>query len=104
MRTTTRRLGVALAACAVLVAACSSSTTPGGGSSSAPPKQEPLSALGNGEGQLNLIAWAGYADFFSLLAGTAILAWLWRIAALADRGEAPRSSRRPVPTPQRSPI
>ena len=62
MRTTTRRLGVALAACAVLVAACSSSTTPGGGSSSAPPKQEPLSALGNGEGQLNLIAWAGYAE------------------------------------------
>ena len=48
-------------------------------------------------------AWAGYADFFSLLAGTAILAWLWRIAALADRAEAPRSSPRPLPTPQRSP-
>ena len=49
-------------------------------------------------------AWAGYADFLSLLAGTAILAWLWRIAALADRGEAARSVPRPVPTPQRSPI
>ena len=49
-------------------------------------------------------AWAGYADFFSLLAGTAILAWLWRIAALADRGEAPQSAPRPLPTPQRSPI
>ena len=49
-------------------------------------------------------AWAGYADFFSLLAGTAILAWLWRIATLADRGEASRSAPRPLPTPQRSPI
>ncbi|MCX2931324.1 ABC transporter substrate-binding protein [Mycobacterium sp. CVI_P3] len=62
MRTTTRRLGVALAACAALVAACSSSDTSGGGSSTAPPKMEPLSALGQGEGQLNLIAWPGYAE------------------------------------------
>lgn len=62
MRPTTRRLGVALAACAVLVAACSSSNTSGGGSSTAPPKMEPLSALGQGEGQLNLIAWPGYAE------------------------------------------
>jgi putative spermidine/putrescine transport system substrate-binding protein len=62
MRTTTRRLGVALVACAALVAACSSSDTSGGGSSTAPPKMEPLSALGKGEGQLNLIAWPGYAE------------------------------------------
>lgn len=62
MRNTTRRLGVTLAACAALVAACSSSTTSGGGSSTAPPKMEPLSALGNGEGQLNLVAWPGYAE------------------------------------------
>jgi len=62
MRNTTRRLGVVLAACAVMVAACSSSTTSGGGSSTAPPKMEPLSALGNGEGQLNLVAWPGYAE------------------------------------------
>lgn len=62
MRTTTRRIGVALAACAALVTACSSSTTSGGGSSTAPPKMEPLSALGQGEGQLNLIAWPGYAE------------------------------------------
>ena len=62
MRSTTRRLGVVLAACAALVAACSSSTAPGGGGSTAPPKAEPLSALGNGEGQLNLIAWPGYAE------------------------------------------
>ena len=62
MRNTTRRAGVVLAACAALVAACSSSTTSGGGSSTAPPKMEPLSALGNGEGQLNLVAWPGYAE------------------------------------------
>ncbi len=62
MTTTTRRLAVALAACAALVAACSSSTPSGGGGSSAPPKMEPLSALGQGEGQLNLIAWPGYAE------------------------------------------
>ncbi|WP_179473352.1 ABC transporter substrate-binding protein [Mycolicibacterium vinylchloridicum] len=63
MRTTTRRLGVALVACAALVAACSSSdNSGGGGSSTAPPKMEPMSALGKGEGQLNLIAWPGYAE------------------------------------------
>jgi putative spermidine/putrescine transport system substrate-binding protein len=62
MKSTTRRLGVALAACAAVVAACSSPSTPGGGGASGPPKQEPLSAIGNGEGQLNLIAWAGYAE------------------------------------------
>ena len=62
MRNNARRLGVVLAACAALVAACSSSTTSGGGSSTAPPKMEPLSALGNGEGQLNLVAWPGYAE------------------------------------------
>jgi putative spermidine/putrescine transport system substrate-binding protein len=62
MKSTTRRLGVALAAFAAVLAACSSPSTPGGGSASAPPKQEPLAAIGNGEGQLNLIAWAGYAE------------------------------------------
>lgn len=62
MRTATRRLGVTLAVCAALVAACSSSNNSGGGGTAAPPKMEPLSALGNGEGQLNLIAWAGYAE------------------------------------------
>ncbi|MEZ0355151.1 ABC transporter substrate-binding protein [Mycobacterium sp. SA01] len=62
MRTTTRRLGVALAVCAALVAACSSSNNSGGGGGTAPPKMEPLSALGSGEGQLNLIAWPGYAE------------------------------------------
>jgi len=57
------RIGLALAACAALVVACSSSEQSGGGSNGqSPPKMEPLSALGNGEGQLNLIAWAGYAE------------------------------------------
>jgi putative spermidine/putrescine transport system substrate-binding protein len=55
-----RRIGFALAACATLVAACSSSGT--SGPSSAPPKAEAPSKLGAGEGQLNIIAWAGYAE------------------------------------------
>ena len=62
MTTTARRIGVVLAACAALVAGCSSSTNSSGGSSTAPPKMEPLAALGNGEGQLNLVAWPGYAE------------------------------------------
>ena len=62
MTSTTRRLGIALATCAALVAACSGPSTPGGGTASAPPKLEPLSAIGNGEGQLNLVVWAGYAE------------------------------------------
>lgn len=62
MRNTTRRAGAVLAACAALVAGCSSSNNSSGGSSTAPPKMEPLSALGNGEGQLNLVAWPGYAE------------------------------------------
>ncbi|AKK28769.1 ABC transporter substrate-binding protein [Mycobacterium sp. EPa45] len=62
MRTVTRRLGLTLAVCAALVAACSSSNNSGGGGTTAPPKMEPLSALGKGEGQLNLIAWPGYAE------------------------------------------
>ncbi len=62
MKTSTRRIGVTLAACAALIAGCSSSTNSSGGSSTAPPKMEPLAALGNGEGQLNLVAWPGYAE------------------------------------------
>ncbi|MDT5387132.1 MAG: putative spermidine/putrescine transport system substrate-binding protein [Mycobacterium sp.] len=54
------RTGFALAACAALVVACSSSQSGGGGQT--PPKMEPLSAVGQGEGALNLIAWAGYVE------------------------------------------
>jgi putative spermidine/putrescine transport system substrate-binding protein len=61
MSTTTRRLGVTLAACAALVTACSSSTNSGGGTAS-PAKQEPLASVGAGEGQLNLVSWPGYAE------------------------------------------
>ena len=61
MSTTTRRLGITLAACAALVAACSSSTNSGGGTAS-PTKQEPLASIGAGEGQLNLVSWPGYAE------------------------------------------
>ncbi|AKS36387.1 spermidine/putrescine ABC transporter substrate-binding protein [Mycolicibacterium goodii] len=57
------RTGFVLAACATLIAACSGSQTESGaGEGGSPPKMEPLSAVGDGEGQLNLIAWAGYAE------------------------------------------
>jgi putative spermidine/putrescine transport system substrate-binding protein len=45
--------------------ACGSSATPGGGSTQQQPptaKLAPLSVIGTGEGQLNLIAWEGYVD------------------------------------------
>lgn len=58
---TIRRLGIALACAATVLAACSSNT-PSGGGSGAVPKMEPASAVGDGEGQLNLIAWPGYAE------------------------------------------
>jgi putative spermidine/putrescine transport system substrate-binding protein len=54
------RIGFTLAACVALVVACSSSQSGGGGQT--PPKMEPLSAVGQGEGALNLIAWAGYVE------------------------------------------
>ncbi|HTH89372.1 extracellular solute-binding protein, partial [Mycobacterium sp.] len=66
MTSTPVRIGLALVACAALVlpfsTACSKSEQSGGGNGQSPPKMEPLSAVGNGEGQLNLIAWAGYAE------------------------------------------
>jgi putative spermidine/putrescine transport system substrate-binding protein len=61
MKSTAMRLGFALTACAALVVACSSSEK-SGGNGGTPPKLEPLSAVGNGEGHLNIIAWAGYAE------------------------------------------
>ena len=56
------RVGLVLAACTALVLAGATgcSNQPGGGEP--PPKLEPLSAVGDGEGQLNIIAWAGYAE------------------------------------------
>jgi putative spermidine/putrescine transport system substrate-binding protein len=63
MKANAIRLGLALAACATLVAACSGSNSgSGSGAGQAPPKMEPLGSVGNGEGELNLIAWAGYAE------------------------------------------
>lgn len=56
-----RRWGTAtLCAAALLAASCSSS--PGGGSAQNPPKIQPATAVGDGEGQLNLVAWPGYAE------------------------------------------
>jgi putative spermidine/putrescine transport system substrate-binding protein len=63
MKPTALRIGFTIAACAALVVGCSSSQSGGGGDAgTAPPKLDQLSALGNGEGELNLIAWAGYAE------------------------------------------
>jgi putative spermidine/putrescine transport system substrate-binding protein len=57
----TARTGLVLGACAALVVACSASDD-AGGLGGGPPEIEPLSAVGDGEGQLNIIAWAGYAE------------------------------------------
>ena len=55
--------GLVLATCAALVlagiTACGSEQSGGG---ETPPKMEPMVAVGDGEGELNLIAWAGYAE------------------------------------------
>lgn len=57
---TIRRITVTLACAATVLAGCSSN----GGSSGpeAAPKMEPATSIGEGEGQLNLIAWPGYAE------------------------------------------
>ena len=57
------RLGTIAAAAAIMVSACGS-TTPSGSTSQAPPQAgtAPQTSIGAGEGQLNLIAWAGYVD------------------------------------------
>ena len=60
MTTAFRRLGVVMACAATVFAAgCSNQNTTG---STNPPKIEPASAVGAGEGQLNLVAWPGYAE------------------------------------------
>ena len=61
MKPSVARIGLVLGACAALIVACSSSEE-SGGTGESPPKLEPLSAVGDGEGQLNIIAWAGYAE------------------------------------------
>ena len=55
------RMGLVLGVCAALVVACSSSEE-STGTGEAPPKLEPLGAVADGEGELNLVAWAGYAE------------------------------------------
>lgn len=60
MTSTVLRVGFTLAACAALVVGCSGSQSSSGGQN--PPSMEPQAAVGDGEGELNLIAWAGYAE------------------------------------------
>ena len=58
------RLTTAAAAVTIALTACGS-TGGGTGSTAAPPPTaniKPLTAIGAGEGQLNLIAWDGYTD------------------------------------------
>ncbi|MHA3020417.1 ABC transporter substrate-binding protein [Mycobacterium sp. BMJ-28] len=65
MFNTSIRTGFVLAATVALVAACSGGSGSGSGGGSAgqaPPKLEAPTSVGDGEGQLNLIAWAGYAE------------------------------------------
>jgi len=54
-------MGLVLGACAALIVACSGSED-SGNTGESPPKLEKLSSVGDGEGELNLIAWAGYAE------------------------------------------
>ncbi len=61
MKDPIRRLGAVLATGALLLAGCSSSSD-SGGSSEGPPSMTPAASVGDGEGQLNLIAWPGYAE------------------------------------------
>lgn len=61
MTTTLRRLGFALAAGTLLLAGCSSSGD-SGETSDGPPEMTAATEVGDGEGELNLIAWAGYAE------------------------------------------
>ena len=61
MSLTFRRLSVALAAGALLMAGCSSSDK-SGGTAEGPPEMKAATAVGDGEGELNIIAWAGYAE------------------------------------------
>ncbi|MGK2882964.1 MAG: ABC transporter substrate-binding protein [Mycobacterium sp.] len=60
MKRVVRRLGVVVA-CAALVAACSGSEEPGG-SAEQPPDIAAATEVGAGEGELNLVAWAGYVE------------------------------------------
>jgi putative spermidine/putrescine transport system substrate-binding protein len=55
---------VAGAAVVLLVAGCggSSGSSGGGGAAAAPPKLSAPASLGSGEGELNIIVWAGYAE------------------------------------------
>jgi len=55
------RVAAALSACAVLACACAGADDKGAARPEPPPLQ-PLSALGDGEGELNLVAWAGYVE------------------------------------------
>lgn len=55
-------LGATVSALALAVAGCSSSGSSSGGSSAAPSASAFAGPVGEGEGQLNVLAWPGYAE------------------------------------------
>ena len=57
---TLRPMGIALAVCTLALGG--SSNDSGGSGGQSVPKMTPAASVGAGEGQLNLIAWAGYAE------------------------------------------
>jgi putative spermidine/putrescine transport system substrate-binding protein len=64
MRKSVLRTGagaIAIVMAAAFLSACSTSTTTGAGGAT-PPKIAEKKSLGKGEGQLNIIVWAGYAE------------------------------------------
>ena len=65
-RRTMLRAAPVAAAVLLLAAACggsdSTSSASGSGGAAAPPSMAAASSVGAGEGQLNIIAWAGYAE------------------------------------------
>jgi putative spermidine/putrescine transport system substrate-binding protein len=62
MRSTSLGATAILATAALALAGCGGGDSPGGGGSAKPPKIDAATSVGAGEGRLNLIAWAGYAE------------------------------------------
>jgi putative spermidine/putrescine transport system substrate-binding protein len=60
-RSLAARTAIALAATALFAGGCSSQDS-GGQGGEEPPAMTPAASIGAGEGELNLIAWAGYAE------------------------------------------
>ncbi|GIU96264.1 MAG: spermidine/putrescine ABC transporter substrate-binding protein [Actinomycetota bacterium] len=58
----TARLGALATALALVAVACGGGDGGGGGGGAADPDQPPITSIGEPEGQVNIIAWAGYIE------------------------------------------